>query len=85
MNRKYTVYSEHKTTLSCVVDASRDIKPQLEEVLMIKRGSGIGLRLSEREIELIDYFGNSSMASFKILSAEDTDEPVSLKWTVVGQ
>jgi hypothetical protein len=47
----------------------------------ISRGYGIGVNVREDEIEVTDYYHASSMASFKILCREETQEPLSLKWT----
>ncbi len=81
MNIKYTVKNEGGRILSCVLDAEKELDLQLEEVMGISHGYGIGVNVRENEIEVTDYYHASSMASFKILCREETKEPLSLKWT----
>ncbi len=84
MNVKYTVQNtDNKRILSCILDSEKDIETQLEEVFHIARGHGVGVFVRESEIEITDYYHASAMASFDILSREETNEPVDLKWTEV--
>lgn len=83
MNIKYTVKSDSGWILTCVVDGGKDLKPQFEEILYIRPGNGIGLTFLAEEIEVTDYYHGSAVALFKILSREETEESVSLRWTEV--
>jgi len=80
MNKKFTVITEHKTKAYCVVDTNVDLCDQLLEVMDIRKGTGFCVKLTDETIELVDYFNASSCAEFKIVSVEETDEPISLKW-----
>ena len=84
MNVKYTVKSENGATLSCVIDAEGKADLQFETLMGISHGHGIGVYVREDEIEVTDYYHASVMAIFKILSREETDEPLSLKWTEIA-
>ena len=85
MNIRYTVKNDWGNILCCVVDGEKDLTSQLEEVLCIRHGNGIGVVVREAEIEVTDYYYGSSMASFAILSREETQEPVSLRWTYLEE
>ena len=85
MRIKYTVRNDWGKILTCVVDGEKDLIDQLEEVLRIRHGNGIGVDVREAEIEVTDYYYGSSMASFAILSREETQEPVSLRWTYLEE
>ena len=75
--------TDNKRILSCILDSEKDIETQFEEVFHIAHGHGIGVFVREGEIEITDYYHASAMASFNILSREETNEPVDLKWTEV--
>ena len=85
MNIRYTVKNDWGKILCCVVDGEKDLTSQLEEVLYIRHGNGIGVIVHEAEIEVTDYYHGSAMASFAILSREETQEPVSLRWTYLEE
>ena len=83
MNIKYIVKNDGGRILSCIIDSVKEPELQFEEVLGLSHGHGIGVYVREDEIEVMDYFHASSMAGFKILSREETEEPLSLKWTEI--
>lgn len=84
MNRKYTVRTEFGDVRTCVVDTDEDICRQLEQVFQVRHGQGLSVTLRADEIELVDIYHGSSVTSAAILKTEDTDEAVSLRWTIIG-
>ena len=84
MNIKYTVQNQdNKRKISCIVDGTKNLDVQFDEVFKIARGHGIGVYVRENQLELTDYYHGSAMAIFDILSKEETTEPVDLTWTDV--
>ena len=84
MNIKYTVKNtDTGKTMCCVLDRGEPIDSQLDRVFEIETGHGIGAFACEDRIELTDYYHGSVMATFAILSKEDTAAPISLKWTEI--
>lgn len=82
MNKKYVFRNvDSGATLSCILDGDKKIEDQLEQICGIGKGGGLSVVMREDGAEIMDYFHASSMAFFKLLSSEDTDLPVSLKWT----
>ena len=82
MNKKYVFQNvDNGRILSCVLDGDKKTEDQLEQILMIRKGGGLAVVMREDGAELMDYFHASSAAFFKLLSSEDTELPVSLKWT----
>ena len=81
MNIKFTVKSDGGRILTCVLDAEKELDLQLEEVMGLSHGHGIGVTVREDEIEVVDYYHASSMAGFRVLCREETEDPLSLKWT----
>ena len=80
MNKKYIVKAPNEKTVFCVLSPDQPAKEQLAAVLQV-HGGGLSVELTDKEILVMDYFHGSPMAIFTILSLEDTDLPVSLRWT----
>ena len=85
MNKKLTVRTEHGRLCYCVMSPCRSYDDQLSELFGIGQGGGLSARLTERGVELNDYFHAENVALFKVLSLEDTELDVSLKWTVIEE
>ena len=81
MHIRYTVRNDRGEILICVVDGEKDLVTQFEEILYIRPGNGISVTVRDEEVEVVDYYHGSSMAGFAVLSREETDDPVSLRWT----
>ena len=82
MNVKYTVKNvDNGRVLSCVLDPNENIEDQLTQVFKITPGHGIGVFVRDSEIEVTDYYHASCMATFEILSKEETDAPLRTEWT----
>jgi hypothetical protein len=80
MHIRYTVRNDRGEILTCVVDGEKDLITQFEEILYIRPGNGISVTVRDEEVEVVDYYHASSMASFAVLSQEETVDPVSLRW-----
>ena len=85
MNRKITVRTHRGDLRSFILDPAQDIPQQLATVHRGQIGHGITYQMTETEIQTIDYFCGEVMFAHKILSVEDTREPVSLKWTTIDE
>ena len=82
MNTKLTVKAQNGKTLRCVLSNDANLENQLEKMLHAD-GGGLCVRIEYGEIRVVDYFHNETVGAFKILSKEDTEETVSLKWTEI--
>ena len=82
MNTKLTVRAENDRVLYCVLNKDEDKEKQLGEMLNAN-GGGIGVCLEEKEVRVVDYFHAETIFSYSIISLEDTEDPVSLKWTEI--
>ena len=84
MNVKYTVKNiDNGKVVSCVLDPEKNVEEQLMDVFGIAPGHGVAAYVRGSDIELTDYYHASCMAIFRILSVEQTNEAVSLRWTDV--
>lgn len=63
----------------------RSYDDQLSELFGIGQGGGLSVSLTERGVEINDYFHAENAATFKVLSLEDTELGVSLKWTEIEE
>ena len=79
MNQKYTVKAPNGKTVFCILSSDTPKEEQLSTVFSL-HGGGVSVRYTDKEILVMDYFHDDPMASFPILSIEDTALPVSLKW-----
>ena len=82
LNKKITVRSELGDIRYCILDPDVSYNEQLDKVAGFS-GHGLCVRFYEDRLEFVDYFHDSAMACFPILSIEDTELPVSLKWTTL--
>ncbi len=80
MNRKVTVVNGDGKTLWCVVSSTEDLEQQMKDVLGVMPGYGMSVDVRSDEIRLVDYFHGDTRASFRIVSIEDTNEPICLHW-----
>ena len=83
MNTKLTVKAENGKVLYCILNKDEDIISQLETVLYV-HGGGLSVRIVEDEIRVMDYYHDEVVGFFTVLSREDTEEKVSLKWTEIA-
>ena len=82
MNKKMTV----KTGLgiaTCVLSDRRSMDEQISELFGYGGKHGMWAGIEGGTIKVMDYFVQETIATFPILSVEDTDDPVSLKWSYV--
>lgn len=82
MNKKMTVKTE-RGIASCVLSDEKSFDEQLMELFGFTKGHGMWAGIEDNCVKVEDYFVQETLSSFPILSVEDTDEPVSLKWTTV--
>lgn len=80
MNKKYTVRTELGEAY-CILSAERGEQEQFMELFGFEKGHGMWAGVEEGCVIVEDYFCLERLAAFPILSIEETDEPVSLKWT----
>lgn len=81
MNKKLTVKTEFGDLRYCVLSSERELEEQLMEVLGFSKGYGITVKLSEKHVNVVDYFHGETKGSFTIVSMENSELPVSLTWT----
>lgn len=82
MNKKYTVKTERGESY-CILSAARDEQEQFMELFGFEKGHGMWAGVENGCVIVEDYFCLEKLATFPILSIEETDEPVSLKWTKI--
>ena len=80
MNHKITVRTHSGELRFFIIDPKADISRQLAAVHGSTPGHGIDYQMTDREIQVIDYFCGEVMFAHTILSVEDTEESVSLQW-----
>ena len=80
MNKKLTVKTESSRTVCCVLSDSEPYENQLMEVLSIHAGYGLTVDFDKESVAVRDYRTNETLGTFKVLSFEDTDEPICLNW-----
>ena len=78
MNKKLTVMTAHGTAY-CVLDGSKDYEKQLDKLFGFN-GHGLCALFDGQSVRAFDYFCQETMHSFPVISFEDTDEEVVLKW-----
>ena len=83
MNEKWTVKDASGRLRFCVLDATTDAAEQLAAVLDIKPGYGRAVRADDAQICIVDYYTNETIGSFDIVRVEQTDLPLSLRWSLV--
>lgn len=83
MNKRLTVKTELGDLRYCVLSAEKDYEKQLEELLGVTAGAGFSVKLCDDAVKLVDYFHGETRASFEIISFEDSEEDVSLSWTLL--
>ena len=82
MNKKMTVQTQRGVAY-CVLSDERSVDEQILELFGYDGKHGMWAGIEGETIKVMDYFVQETIATFPILSVEDTDEPVSLKWTPV--
>ncbi len=83
MNIKLTVKDKWGGLRYCVIDSTKSISQEMEEVLSIKKGSGTSVSFTGKKIIVEDYFSGSTKGEFELVSKEKTNLPLSYKWTVI--
>jgi len=83
MNKRLIAKNAFGKTVYCVLSSTEDYKEQIEKVFNIERGRGFSIDLTDTEIKLVDYFHGDTVATFDILSLEDTKEDVLYQWNDV--
>ena len=82
MNKKITVINGYNKKMYCIVDANLDVTKQIEQIMDVGKG-GLGINVTNTSIALVDYFHSENVAVFPIVSIEETEQEVSLKWNKV--
>jgi len=85
MNKKITIKNSKGEIKYCVLDGNRDLVQQLNEWYFGGRKSDLGVSFSTYEISVVDYISWDTMASFDIMSIEDTDMEVAWEWKDVTE
>lgn len=83
MNQKITIKTEAGEISYFIVDPDQAIDQQLAILHGREIGHGITYRLTETQVQMVDYFCDSVIGAHEILSIEDTDEAVSLRWNPI--
>lgn len=80
MNTKVTVRTERGDVWSFVLDESAPLQPQLEQLTGVRSGNGLAPRLTETELQVVDYYHDEPMGIFRILKREPVELPASATW-----
>ena len=83
MNKKITIKTDRGEVYNFIIDPQQEMDVQLTQLLGGENGHGITYRMTETQIQMVDYYYNSVIGAHEILSVVDTDEPVSLQWNPV--
>lgn len=83
MNKKITIKTDRGEVYNFIIDPQQEMDVQLAQLLGGENGHGITYRMTETQIQMVDYYYNSVIGAHEILSMVDTDEPVSLQWNPV--
>ena len=86
MNKKIIVHSELNGRCYCVLPGERDLEEQFNIMLFGSEhgGGGVCARLDGKSLRVVDYFHDETMASFNIISIEDTDSEPILNWIKIN-
>ena len=82
MNKKMTVQTQRGVAYFVLSD-ERSVDEQILELFGYDGKHGMWAGIEGETVKVMDYFVQETIAAFPILSVEDTDEPVSLKWSCV--
>lgn len=83
MNKKITIKTDRGEVYNFIIDPQQEMDVQLTQLLGGENGHGITYRMTETQIQMVDYYYNSVIGAHEILSVVDTNEPVSLQWNSV--
>jgi hypothetical protein len=78
MNKKLVFKNQLGDVRYVVLAETNDYTSQLEETFGISKGYGFSVDMTEKAIQIRDYFAGETRAEFEILSFEDCDLPVNL-------
>ena len=73
MNKKLVFRNARGETVSCVLSADKNDDEQLCAVFGLEKGRGYTAELRQNEVRIVDYFHGDTVASFPVLSFEETD------------
>ena len=82
MNKKITVLNGYNKKMYCIVDAELDLSKQLEKI-MDAGSHGVGVEVTDKHIALRDYFHAENIFVYPIVSIEETELELSLKWNEI--
>ncbi len=82
-NKRCLLQNSEGKRYTCVISTEKDNSEQWKEVFSIQNGYGFTVDCYADRVEIVDYFHGETRASFRILSAEETDEAVDLLLTPV--
>ncbi len=74
MNIKYKMINALGKNVYCVISGNADKAEAFKNLFDFAPGGGYSVEIESDKIRIIDYFGGSTVATFKILSVEDTDD-----------
>ena len=74
MNRQYLLQNDDGKNYCCILSAEEDPQEQWERIFDVKKGYGFSVDVGKNRIDIVDYYHAETRASFRILSATDTEE-----------
>lgn len=74
MNKKIVFENNHGKKVYFILSDTVDLKTQLLETFSISAGHGLTVEMTEKQIEIVDYFHADTVARFEILSILETDQ-----------
>ena len=82
MNKKITVRSITGQSSYCILSGDKDLEKQLNNWYFGSDDpqNGVCVRFNGIKLDVVDYYHDDRMASFDVVSIEDTNEAPLLNW-----
>ena len=85
MNKKLIVKGGDGKLLFCVLSSERSYDDQLCELMEFGKNGGITASLGKESVDISDYYHAERIGSLPVVSFEDTNLCVSLKWNEITE
>ena len=74
MNKKLILKNDKGETVYCVLNGEADETEELLRVFSIEKGYGLTVEKWSDAVKIVNYFRADTVASFPVVSFEDTEE-----------
>ena len=85
MNKKITVKRDSGEICYCILSGDTSLEDQFNKWYFGSKHpqNGLCVNFCETSVDVVDYYHAEKMASFNVLSIEDTNEDICLKWIFI--